>query len=192
MRTETPWGPSQSEKQIAPGLCWFSTAGHGGISLSAERWQDFKRALPKFNGYAPDGWLEEDCDWAAAAIVWPDDFQPDAVRAAVETVAGCFGNKSYGGSYNQCLVDYLASDAGARARKIAADYNAKINGLWERGSMFGGAGIRGWQVCFTQVGTNERRGVNFREYPLKNLYTKAELDAEALAHTAEERDIVTV
>ncbi len=60
--TQTPWGLSQSAKQIIRGVTVYSTAGHGGICVSpgAAKW------LSKFtvsNGMRWGGgyWYEEDC-----------------------------------------------------------------------------------------------------------------------------------
>lgn len=53
----TPWGPAQREEQVAPGIVYVPTDGHGGYRLSEER----NRAIP-----APyrsrNRWYEEDCE----------------------------------------------------------------------------------------------------------------------------------
>ena len=60
--TQTPWGLSQSAKQIVRGITVYDTSSHGGISVSpgATKW------LSKFtvaNGMKWGGgyWYEEDC-----------------------------------------------------------------------------------------------------------------------------------
>ena len=63
----TPWGPSQIVEQVAPGIQFVSTAGHGGFKLE-----------PMLNAQVPKrirnrgGWYEEDCEWAKLVIVFPD------------------------------------------------------------------------------------------------------------------------
>lgn len=68
--SDTPWGPVQYEKQLAPGVVLVSTAGHGGIWLSDERWARFAEVagpyttwLSRTNGSGNGGrWFEEDHD----------------------------------------------------------------------------------------------------------------------------------
>ena len=57
--THTPWGPVQTFHKIDEGVVTVSTAGHGGIWLSAERTKE----LPDhYKSYAGDPWHEEDED----------------------------------------------------------------------------------------------------------------------------------
>ena len=80
MSTNTPWGPSQDSKEIAPGIVFYSTASHGGIHLA-----------PTLNAQVADvwrreeGWYEEDCDWAIVAFTFPALFL-NAYASAVDTV----------------------------------------------------------------------------------------------------------
>ena len=76
----TPWGESQTVKEMAPGIVAVTTAGHGGIRLSAERTEQFKKAYPTFRSWAGDGWLEEDCDMILIYFLWADEF-PGAIGA---------------------------------------------------------------------------------------------------------------
>lgn len=66
----SPWGAIQDRKQVAPGVWWVSTAGHGGILLSQERWD----AMPERfrDTFAGPRAFEEDCDWALVAYVFSD------------------------------------------------------------------------------------------------------------------------
>lgn len=62
----TPWGRSQSTTRIAPGLCWVSTAGHGGLMVS---WSFAKRHLSPEAQAQGNPWAsylayEEDCAYA--------------------------------------------------------------------------------------------------------------------------------
>ena len=78
----TPWGHSQHQEEIAPGIVMHHTASHGGIRLSPER----QRQLAEKTNYLvqPDTsflntmqWWEEDCDWAI-----PYYFLADEIKAA--------------------------------------------------------------------------------------------------------------
>jgi hypothetical protein len=74
----TPWGPSQSVEQIAPGIKRVDTASHGGYKLDAS-------ANAKVPDYMreDDGWYEEDVDWSIVATVFPEHFD-EAARAQAE------------------------------------------------------------------------------------------------------------
>ena len=69
----TPWGPAQQVERIAEGIDFYSTAGHGGYKISAER----KKAMPEpyrsHQTFAGGLWYEEDCDWAVVALSFPDE-----------------------------------------------------------------------------------------------------------------------
>lgn len=61
--TTTPWGESQDVVKIAPGVNVYSTAGHGGMSVSAGLLKyltkfTVKQAIRYGSGY----WFEEDVD----------------------------------------------------------------------------------------------------------------------------------
>lgn len=61
--SSTPWGHAQSQTQLAPGIWFCSTAGHGGIWLDPER----RRQMPA--GHRSRSFYEEDCD-AAIPLWW--------------------------------------------------------------------------------------------------------------------------
>lgn len=67
MRKHTPWGATQDAEVLAEGIISYSTAGHGGIWLSAGRQKQLEK---KLNGLKCDNflssteWWEEDCDWS--------------------------------------------------------------------------------------------------------------------------------
>ena len=120
----TPWGPVQQQEAIAPGLVSVSTSGHGGLCLSVDRWAAIIKAFPDFHGYAGDGFLEVDVDWAVAAIFWPGEFPVRWVHFAVKTVQDYQSSftKKAGGWYFGTAREWLLSDAGAEARRIAGTY----------------------------------------------------------------------
>lgn len=90
---DTPWGPAQHVTEIAPGIMSYSTASHGGIHLSPERVEEMPGALRDYvpfvkNGPEPGKWLEEDVDWAVAAVAFPQFFDPRDVAQAHATLKG--------------------------------------------------------------------------------------------------------
>ena len=77
--TRTPWGTAQAVRMIAPGIGEVTTAGHGGIKLSAE----LNRGMPDCMR-RKGGWYEEDVDWALVYAVYAEEIQkainPDNVE----------------------------------------------------------------------------------------------------------------
>jgi hypothetical protein len=177
---ETPWGPSQTHCDIAPGLTFYSTAGHGGLFLSPDRWADLTTAF-RFKSFAGPQWLEEDCDFGFAVIRWPDLFEPICVHSCVRSISRVPSGIHYPGwtDNGAGARAWLASPAGEAARRIAAEFSATVDGQWERGSMCGDRD--GWLVHFHR-GAESREGL-FPDYPAKFYYTDAEL-APAFAAAA--------
>lgn len=82
--SRTPWGPAQQQEQVAPGIVFVPTDGHGGYRLSEER----NRAIP-----APyrsrNRWYEEDCEQHIVSFYHFDAVaRPDADRTRDERLAG--------------------------------------------------------------------------------------------------------
>lgn len=76
----TPWGVSDHQETLAPGIISYGTPSHGGIWLSSER----QAQLPKGTRGWPRGidnflhdlrWWEEDCDWCVPYIIFKDDIE---------------------------------------------------------------------------------------------------------------------
>lgn len=77
----TPWGPSQGGTLYAEDVVFHSTAGHGGIHLSATR---NRMVHPMLR--AEGGWYEEDEAWAIVAITFPHLFTGFERRCAEQTI----------------------------------------------------------------------------------------------------------
>ena len=77
----TPWGLSDSNTALAPGIGSYSTPSHGGIHLDDEHNRKMPEAMRNV-----DGWYEEDCEWAKVAFVFPYAFKPEHVQAAIHTI----------------------------------------------------------------------------------------------------------
>lgn len=115
MSRETPWGPAQDARQIAPGIIVYSTAGHGGIHLSAERMAFLPGPIRAFRTWAGLGWFEEDCDASLVILSFPDLFPARQVASAVQQVRGRAASEEANGGDNKLgpISDWLHSPAGA-------------------------------------------------------------------------------
>lgn len=82
----TPWGFSDTEREIANGITLVSTPSHGGYYLSQARQAELLARFPSFTTWAGGPWYEEDCDWAVVAIVFPTAF-PASAQANAEACA---------------------------------------------------------------------------------------------------------
>ena len=56
----TPWGPPQDIEELAEGVLRVSTASHGGLKLSRERWAEIPAAVRR-TMFTPT-FAEEDCE----------------------------------------------------------------------------------------------------------------------------------
>jgi len=75
--SRTPWGEAQRVEDIAPGITFAPTAGHGGIKLSPERNREIHPALRNRNA-----WYEEDCDRHIVAMRFNEYFNESAESAS--------------------------------------------------------------------------------------------------------------
>jgi hypothetical protein len=78
-RSSTPWGPAQHVDRIADDIEGVSTAGHGGIKLSAAR----NRKVPDYMRRA-GGWYEEDCEYAIPFIVFEAEVRAWATTTGMD------------------------------------------------------------------------------------------------------------
>lgn len=78
--SRTPWGVTQEAKEIAPGIVFHSTAGHGGIKLSADRNKSVSSAW-RIRG----GWYEEDVNAAIVVLTFPQYFSAVNLEVAQGT-----------------------------------------------------------------------------------------------------------
>lgn len=166
--TNTPWGTPEIQSTIGPGIILVSTARHGGLYLDENRWAELVKTLPEFRSFAGDYWLEEDCDFTVAVILWPDLFDPYCVRSSARYIQS-------GGA--RCCKNWLASAAGKKTREIAEKWEAEHFEDWMR---FGGSSCdHGWLANLERVGDRKRIERIFPGYPERSVYTQAQLDAES-------------
>lgn len=97
MSTSTPWGASQIETVIAPGITRYVTASHGGVCVSHSRIESLPAipaaALRAFGMKDVDGpesglWFEEGISWAVPAVVFEADYRLWALRSCGEPDPG--------------------------------------------------------------------------------------------------------
>lgn len=72
--TTTPWGTSQDQYNLAPGLIWYNTPGHGGLYVSKaladkELSANAREMAIKYKGAY---WYEEDCQYAIPLYEKPE------------------------------------------------------------------------------------------------------------------------
>lgn len=168
----SPWDAIQTQKEVAPGIWSVTTAGHGGYWLSPQRLEEFRKCFPTFGGYAGLPWLEEDCDWALAALAFPEAFGAEAVFYAVETVRGS-------GAYLVEANAWLESFAGKVVREIAEGFRAGVAGKWRRGSC-GTTRGGGWYTDWHRgTGDKHETRTTVGPYESANWLTSEELAARA-------------
>ena len=141
-----------------PGLVFHSTAGHGGFELSAARWKRLRGILGPVKSYAGEGWLEEDCDWALAAIALSEWFTDAEIFSAFLSI------KTYQpGPYARGLA------LPGMLERMRAYYAAAAKHL--RTGCFGSAGPKAEEAGFAWSGTiytlDDSLTIGFasREYP---------------------------
>jgi len=78
MATHTPWGLSDTEKQIASGIMGYTTLSHGG----GERLSEMPAGWKCVHGY-PAGWYEEDCTWSLVVLAFPEAFDAFSLTYAL-------------------------------------------------------------------------------------------------------------
>jgi hypothetical protein len=119
VKAGSPWGEVQTRTVLADGIHRVSTAGHGGILLSPQRWAELLAVIPDCKPFCGvDGALEEDCDWAYAGLVWPEFFSPAAIHSIVAFKA------AYESVLKRVPESYWVGERGARVKEIAAKYLA--------------------------------------------------------------------
>jgi hypothetical protein len=137
--------------------------------MSADRWQRVERLFPSFKSYAGKQWLEEDADWAIAALAFPEHFTAQDLRAAVRTVR-------HGESEVAAWVETID---GAEIRQRIGQWIMENAANWERGSSGsappGYSYPNGWAV-YIRVGDGARQSIVEKPHDWKAIYTDADLD----------------
>ena len=109
----TPWGPSQTARELAPGITLYTTAGHGGAHVELAEVMRWPTALRDFQTFTGGNWYEEDCDICLVVLARPDLFRLDQVQEAANFA------RSYCAHYAPAVSKWIDSDE-RRAVKIRA------------------------------------------------------------------------
>jgi hypothetical protein len=171
----SPWDAVQYKHEIGPGLWAVSTPGHGGVFMSPERLRHFRSLFPTFEGYAGLPWLEEDMDCNLAPLAFPEDYTPESIFYAVESVL-TYKSSFEGDQFYFCQPrDWLLSSAGDELRKIAETYSASRAGLWRRGGCGSSREPRGWDTFWSR---GAERAITFtKDYITENWWTDEQIKA---------------
>jgi hypothetical protein len=85
----TPWGKSDSSRQIVRGIMFYDTASHGGYHLS----KLMNLRIPSYMRNE-NGWYEEDCEAAKVHIClsefFPDHWFPTAMKTLKDYFPGAY------------------------------------------------------------------------------------------------------
>lgn len=107
----SPWGTIQHVELLGDGIAFVHTASHGGVRLFGSRYEVFRDLVPEFepwSGRRNIGWFEEDCDWAAVAVLWQFEFSAKAVETAF-AIAKMQAASQDGGPYRRGWRAVLAA-----------------------------------------------------------------------------------
>ncbi|MCZ4587653.1 hypothetical protein O4328_28865 [Rhodococcus opacus] len=87
----SPWGAVQYGSVLVDGIITVSTAGHGGVRISAER----LRQMPVALRLGRRRWFEEDCEAALVGVAFADELTLDDHRreSMAASVANWFPDK---------------------------------------------------------------------------------------------------
>lgn len=166
-RLETPWGPAQIAKEIAPGITSVSTASHGGFILSPERLAALPQPLRAIKPWAGEGYYEEDCDWAIVVAGFWQYFDEHGAYFAYETMrseqAGALGA-------------YCASPEGKSFAARHDDFYEANKTKFQRGGCSTSGG--GWLVFASNLMRTLRATWTQPDYPSEALF-----DIEAVKAT---------
>lgn len=190
MAVETPWGRSQSSREMFPGAVFYSTAGHGGVHLTKERMREFRRVFPNFETFAGGPWFEEDQDYAVVILAFADRFSDEQVRSAVLTARSAARpfNLAAPGDPPQVqrypkwerVVWWLGnSPAGIRCCERGESFAESVAEQYERGSM-GTTGDKGlWWVSMRRVSDDEQVEclMTLEQIYSKRFFTAEEVEA---------------
>ena len=180
---ETPWGPAQTESEVAPGIIFYTTAGHGGYWLSPDRMAFMEAEFP-FTTFAGGSWFEEDQDWAAVVIAFPQFFDDRAIWNACRMAEqSAQMEKRHGRSRWSAVLAYVnRTDGGEYLRFMRDRFAESIKGKWELSAYGSGDTPEGWRVHLRRDG--QMRCVEFRHYPTQQFYTDDEIE-QAMAQPVE-------
>ncbi len=197
----SPWGPVESVHDVAEGIVWVTTARHGGVWLSRERWaqmpERFRDVVPfahlrgivlnpgqrvppqTWTGPGESGaWYEEDEDACLVVLAFPELHDGQVVWALLD-----------GLGYRWCREELRRAVNGwhgpsrDRAQAVADAWYCDHVGWWVAGN--DASDGDGWRVWYQQVGTGDRalRHLTDDEYVQMTYQAVPELPGVPAGHT---------
>lgn len=82
----TPWGIADDAREIAPGLTFYTTPGHGGFLISETLFRTLPMEVQGTSTFAGGRWYEEDCDAAIIVAFLPHLFEAQDVERSRESL----------------------------------------------------------------------------------------------------------
>ena len=163
----TPWGQSDTQREVAPGITSHSTASHGGYHLDRQRQARVEKRFPAFRTFAGGPWYEEDQDWAVVALAFPEHFDAYHLRHALLTA------RHIGG----CVTAWIESLDGASIRIRVGAWITENAENYEVGSLASAEPYPAWNVQLMRIGDGQSTAVRMASYPAKSIYRPAEVEA---------------
>ena len=113
---KTPWGRADSNLRVADGIYYVTTPSHGGYHLTAARVEQLPAAVRDMGEADGRGgrWFEEDCEWAAVCIAFPERFSPEAHSIAHRSMQEYHPQR-----YARLTASRPADQVASRARKLS-------------------------------------------------------------------------
>lgn len=167
--TNTPWGRTQTKREIALGIVRVSTSSHGGFVLNDERMAEFHGRLTiNFQSWAGYAYLEEDYDWCAVALAFPEFFSEEDIYYAVLTAKG---------SHPELAPWFADTKQGREVAQTAEAFRLRRLDHWEVGCA--STSGKGWRVSLRRLRDGAEKFVSFPDYPGDRFYSDADLSVLA-------------
>jgi len=175
MAISTPWGPPQTSREIAPGICFYSTASHGGYHLSPDRFATFRQFFPDYKLWAGDPWFEEDCDAALVTISFAEEFSDQNVFFAEQSIRACVRREGASdGPWLRVWMTITQNETLAAVLQRADKFRLEHGEHWQVGCA-GTNNIGGWHVHLKRLKDGAKHWKHFPQYPDKQFYSSTEV-----------------
>lgn len=155
--TPTPWGSIQSRTTVADGILSVSTARHGGILISPDRYEEMPAPVKRVVTWAGHLAYEEDRDWALVALAFPEHFDDSALDAALR-----YTDPKLDPWPDFDLAAYLETPQGKSAAVRVKQYREAIKDLYRPGGCYTAG--NGWILHATHSSTGEHVSLRFDSY----------------------------
>lgn len=119
-KTSTPWGTADYAYHHARGVIFYTTPGHGGYKVSLTKALQMPPALAKMGmNWGGALWFEEDCQYAAVPLAFPELFSAEQVEQAKQSLL----NWSHEAYEEFCGVVLTAEQSRSKAEALFKQEN---------------------------------------------------------------------